>query len=280
MALTNFIPQIWSARLLEHLDKSHVFANLVNRDYEGEISQYGDTVKITSIGDITVSDYTKNADMTSAEELSTTQQLLVINQAKSFNFQVDDVDKAQIRTGVMDSAMQRAGYALGESVDTYIAGLLKAGTITKDLGNTTTPIAITKDNAYEMLVKMKVALDKANVPTQGRWVVLPAEYVGALLLTGQLSNTGGTLAEGVVQTGYVGKVAGFNIYESNNVPVTASKYSIIASTNQSASFAEQIVETEAYRPEKRFADAVKGLHVYGAKVLRPEAIAVMTATFA
>lgn len=280
MALTSFKPTIWSARLLAHLDNTHVFANLVNRDYEGEIQAYGNTVKITSLGDVTVSDYTANTDMNAPQELSTTDQLLVIDRQKYFNFQVDDVDKAQIRTGVMDAAMQRAGYALGAAVDQYLASLMKAGTITSGLGNTTTPIALTKDNIYEMLVKMKVALDKANVPTEGRFVVLPAEAIGLIMMDSRFSNTGGSLAENIIQTGLVSRAAGFNIYESNNVPVASGKYSIIASTNQSTSFAEQVIQTEAYRMEKRFSDAVKGLHVYGAKVVRPEAIAVMTATFA
>lgn len=280
MALTNFIPQVWSARLLEHLDNTHVFANLVNRDYAGEISEYGDTVKITGIGDVTIGDYTKNADMSAPQELTTEQQLLIINQAKTFNFQVDDIDAAQIRTGVMDAAMRRAAYGLGEAVDKHLSGLMKAGSITAGLGTTAAPIALTAANIYEYVVKMKVALDKANVPTAGRFIVLPPEAVGLILMDDRFSKTGGAMAEDVARNGWVARAAGFDIYESNNVPVASGKYSIIATTNQSTTFAEQIIKTEAYRMEKRFADAVKGLHVYGAKVLRPEAIAVLTATFA
>lgn len=97
MAVTNFIPQVWSARLLAHLDKAHVLTNLVNRDYEGEIRQYGDTVKITQIGDITIKDYVTNTDIDDPQELTTEQQLLVIDQQKYYAFQIDDVDAAQAR---------------------------------------------------------------------------------------------------------------------------------------------------------------------------------------
>ena len=94
MSVKNFIPQIWSARLLEHLDKAHVYANLVNRDYEGEIRNFGDTVKVNQIGDITIKDYTKGSDIEDPDDLDGTQQILTINQSKYFNFGIDDVDNA------------------------------------------------------------------------------------------------------------------------------------------------------------------------------------------
>ena len=104
MAFTNFIPKVWSARLLEHLDKAHVYGALVNRDYEGEIKRYGDTVHINQIGAVTIKNYTKNTDIDAPEALSNTDLSLVIDQAKYFNFQIDDIDKAQIRPELMNSA--------------------------------------------------------------------------------------------------------------------------------------------------------------------------------
>lgn len=92
MSVEKFIPQIWSARLLNHLDKRHVYLNLLNRDYEGEIKNFGDTVKVNQIGDITIKDYTKGTDIEAPEDVSGAQQELKIDQAKYFNFSVDDVD--------------------------------------------------------------------------------------------------------------------------------------------------------------------------------------------
>ncbi|WP_050696618.1 P22 phage major capsid protein family protein [Anaeromassilibacillus senegalensis] len=278
MAVTTFIPTVWSARLLAHLDTAHIYANLLNRDYEGEIKGYGSTVKINQVGEITVKDYTRNSDMDAPEELSTADQTLIIDQAKYFNFQVDDVDKAQVRASLMDTAMQRAAYALSDVSDKYAADLLAKGATNK-IGTTASPIGLTANNAYEQLVDMKNMLDKKNVPTAGRWVVVPPEFEGLMLLDQRFVGTGGVKAEATLVNGAVAQAAGFTIYKSNNVPVASDKYSILAGYNGAATYAEQIVETEAYRMEKRFADAVKGLHVYGAKVTRPETLVLLTATF-
>lgn len=279
MSVATFIPEVWSARLLANLRNELVYANLLNRDYEGEISAYGDTVHINSIGKVTSKKYTRNADIDDPEELATSDTTLLIDQGDYFHMAIDDVDKAQARADLMDEAMVEASYSLAVDTENYIAGLLKEGTVKKDLGDDSTPLQITETNAYDTLVKMKVGLDKANVPKTGRWVVVPPEFEGYMLLDPRFAyNTG--KSEGRLENGAVARAAGFDIYISNNVPNTSeTKYKIIASYKQAATYAEQILETEAYRPEKRFSDAVKGLHVYGAKVTRPGAVAVATVNF-
>lgn len=280
MSVRNFIPSVWSARLLAHLDKQHVLTQLCNRDYEGEITQYGDTVKITQIGEVTIKDYIANTDIADPEELTTDQQLLKIDQQKYFNFQIDDVDAAQIRASLADTAMQRAAYGLSDETDKWLAQLMAAKAYEGNrLGTDDAPAALTAETAYIYLVRLKVLLDKQNVPTQGRWVLVPPEYHGLLLQDNRFVGTGGAKAEDTLGNGLVGRAAGFEVYMSNNLPCTLGKYKVLASYNGSASYAEQILSTEAYRMEKRFADAVKGLHVYGGKVVRPDKIAVLTATF-
>lgn len=280
MSIATFIPTVWSARLLAHLDKAFVYAKLVNRDYEGEIAEYGDTVHINQIGDISIKAYTKNTDIADPDALSTAEQTLIIGQGDYFNFYVNDVDKAQARGNLMDPAMQRAGYGLANSADTYLAGILAAGTITGGLGNSTTPLVITKDNAYETIVSVKTALDKQNVPKDGRWIVMPPEFEGFMLLDPRFAGASGANAEARLANGAVAKAAGIDIFISNNVPnTTGAKYKIVSSYNGAATFAEQVIKTEAYRREKGFDDGVKGLHVYGAKLTRPAEVAVITANF-
>ena len=280
MAFTNFIPKVWSARLLEHLDKAHVYGALVNRDYEGEIKRYGDTVHINQIGAVTIKNYTKNTDIDAPEALSNTDLSLVIDQAKYFNFQIDDIDKAQIRPELMNAATQRAAYALADTSDQYIAGLMAAGAL-GTVGSDASPITVTAQNAYEQLVALKVKLDEQNVPTAGRWVVVPAWFHGLLLLDNRFVANGTDKGVAMLQNGLVGYAAGFEIHMSNNVPNTSNaKYKVIAGTNFGCSFAEQIVELKAYTPEKRFADALKGLNVYGAKVVEGNALACLTANHA
>lgn len=275
MSVKNFIPQIWSARLLAHLDKIHVYAGLVNRDYEGEITQYGDTVKINQIGDITIKKYT-GAKIDDPDELTGEQNTLVIDQANYFNFAIKDVDNAQTNPKLMNEAMARAAYGLNDTVDSLLAGIMVAGAAGA-VGSDESPIVPSKDDAYDLLVDLGTELTEKNVPLVGRWVVVPPFYHGLLQKDSRFVGNGTDVNMAILQGGHIGAAAGFQIYVSNNTPNTdGTKYKILGGTNAGASFAEQITETEGYRPESNFSDAVKGLHLCGAKVLQKDALATLT----
>jgi N4-gp56 family major capsid protein len=280
-SLDNFIPAIWSAQLLISLKKSLVYGQdgVVNRDYEGEITQKGDTVKINSIGAVTIGNYTKNTDMTAPETLVDAQTFLQITQSKFFNFQIDDVDKAQQNPKVMQQGMQEAAYGLKNVADSFIAGLYTDVAADNMLGTDVSPKTISAvGGAYELLVDLSVKLDEANVPEQGRWIVVPPWYEGLMLKDDRFVKNGTTAGVTTLMNGQIGEAAGFNILKSNNVPVASSNYKVIAGYPGAISYAEQVNQVEAYRPEKRFADAVKGLHLYGGKLIRPSGIAVLTVT--
>ncbi|CAG9359077.1 P22 phage major capsid protein family protein [Clostridium perfringens] len=271
MSVKNFIPQIWSARLLANLDKNLVYANAVNRDYEGEIKKFGDTVKINQMGDVTVKDY-KGGVIEDPEELNSNQTILTIDQAKYFNFKVDDVDKAQANVTLVDKGMGRASYAVQDVIDKFIAALVKDAKI--KVGNTSKPVEITVANAYDTLVDLGVELDNKNVPRVGRFVILPPFYLGLLSKDPRFTKDFKILENGVVDGA---TVSGFKIMMSNNVPFSANNYSIMAGIDMAISFAGQVTEVEAYRPEKSFSDAMKGLYVFGAKVTQPDCLACLTA---
>lgn len=272
-AYQNFIPTLWSARLLANLDKTFVYPMCVNRDYEGEIKNLGDTVKINQIGDVTVGDYT--GDVGDPEELPSTQTTLTIDQAKYFNFKVSDIEKVQANVNLVDKAMERASVAIGDVIDQYIASFVKDAKIT--VGSASAPVALTTPaQAYDQLVDLKVALNKKNVPKMDRFVVVPPEFVGLLEKDDRFTKYSD---KDVLANGVVGKVAGFDVRESNNVPVKSGVYNILAGTSMAISYAGQIVKIENYRPEKSFSDAVKGLYVYGAKTVLPDAICNLTAKF-
>lgn len=275
MSVKNFIPQIWSARLLAHLDKIHVYAGLVNRDYEGEIKQFGDTVKINQIGDITIKKYT-GAAIDAPDDLTGEQDTLTIDQANYFNFAIKDVDNAQTTPKLMNEAMARAAYGLNDTVDSLLAGIMVAGAAGA-IGSDESPFVPTKDDAYDLLVDLGTELTEKNVPLLGRWVVVPPFYHGLLQKDSRFVGNGTDVNMAILQGGHIGAAAGFQIYVSNNVPNTdGAKYKILAGTNAGASFAEQITETEGYRPESNFSDAVKGLHLCGVKVLQKNALATLT----
>ena len=278
-ALTNFIPQVWSAQLLLSLKNSLVYGQdgIINRNYEGEISSYGDTVKVNSIGKVTVGDYTKDTDMTAPETLGGKQTTLTINQSKYFNFQIDDIDKAQTNPKLMSQAMVESAYALRNVADAFIASTMVAGVPkTNQLGDDTTPLVATSADAIDHLVDLGVILDENNVPEEGRWVVVPPFYHALIEKSPKFQYTESGMS-GVIRNGIAGKLAGFTVIKANTVPNTSgSKYKILAGHGIATTYAEQINEVEAYRPEKRFADACKGLHLYGAKVVRPECLALLT----
>lgn len=273
MTVNNFIPTIWSARLNERFQKALVYGNIVNHDYEGEIQGQGSVVKINSIGDVTIGDYNKSTGIGNPEELNSEQKQLVIDQAKYFNFQVDDIDKAQANVDLLEKGIVEAAYGLANVADQYIASFyteVKAG---NTIGDDTTPIVPLKENAYDYLIDLGVILDENDVPESDRFVVVPAWFYGLLVKDPRF-----TVDRNVLSTGYVGNIDNLNVFKSNNVPNNAgAKYKIIAGHKSAISFAGQVDSVEAYRPEKQFSDAIKGLQVYGAKCIKPEGIAVLTA---
>jgi N4-gp56 family major capsid protein len=279
MALENFIPTIWSARLLANLQKALVYGQegLVTREYEGEIRAIGDSVKINAIGPVTVFDYAKDTDITAPQVLAGAGEILTIDQGKAFNFAVDDVDQLQQMPKVMDAAMGEAAYALGDVTDQFIVATMVAGCA---IANITGTVVINSATlAYENLVGLKQMLDEANVPSGGRWCVIPPWIHAYMLKDDRFVKTGSGQAEARLANGEVGQAAGFRILMSNNVPhTTGTLYKCVAGVQMACAFADQISKVEAFRPERRFSDAVKGLHLYGAKVVRPQALAVLVAS--
>ena len=280
MAL-DFIPTVWAARLLAALDNALIYgqANVCNRDYEGDIREKGNTVKIGSIGAVAVDDYTKDSDIAEAQPLSDSEQTLLIDQAKYFHFYVDRIDQAQQNVNVLDEAMRESAHKLRELADRFLAaamdGAVPAG---NTIGSTAVPKVPTKNDAYEYVVDLSVLLDQSNTPTTGRFCIVPAWFHGLLLKDDRFVRSGTATGDGRLANGEVGEAAGLRIMKSNNVPNTGnSKFKIFAGHARATAYVEQVLDVHTYKPERRFGDAVKGLHVYGAKVVRPECLACLIA---
>ncbi|MDD5047878.1 MAG: phage capsid protein [Methanoregulaceae archaeon] len=280
MAITNFIGEVWAAQILQNLQKSLVYgqSGVINRDYEGDIRGKGDTVRITAHGPVTIDNYDKSTGLSDPEELDDASTTLEITQAKSFNFRIEDVDKAQMNVRLMESATRDAAYRLADVADQYIVGIMAA-----QAGNAVGADGSDKifdgttDLVTEELLEVKQKLDEANVPAQGRWVVLPPWVVKWLLQEDAIVNPTWSGVEGVMLNGEIAKLFGFSILQSNNVPNTAGDhYKVLAGVSRATTFADSVNETEAYRPDKFFADALRGLHCYGAKVIDPECLCVLT----
>lgn len=280
MAITNFIPEVWAAELLSSLKKSLVFGGpqVANRDYEGEVANYGDTVHITSISRPTISDYTKNSTVITPENLTDAGRALVIDQSKMFAFEVDDIDLRQSRNGggLMSEAAQESAYGLADVADQYVATLFADAQSANKIGT----VSVTSSAlAVSQLIELKVRLDKANVPQQGRYVIVPPWYHGLLLGSDLFVRVDASGTSEALRNGHVGRAFGFDVFMSNNVVIeTGDDYRVSAGVRSAITFADQIAKVEAYRPESAFSDALKGLHLYGAKLTRPDAIATVVAS--
>lgn len=280
MSILRFRPEIWSAVLLKALERKLVFGgpNVVNRDYEGDISQMGDVVHISSIGDPTISNYTSGTTLT-YEDLADAGQTMPIDQGKSFAFKVDDIDKRQARGEVMTTAMERAAYKLKLAIDNYIAGLYTATPVANQVNNGVAVAITSADLAYNNLVALRSELAEGDVEDEGRYVIVPPWYVALLLQNDKFVRVDASGTSDGLRNGHIGRAAGFDVYESNNcILVTGDDYIVQAGTNGAISFAQQILETEALRLQTTFADAVRGLNVWGAKVVRPDHLATLLAS--
>ena len=272
----SFIPEIWSAQVLVSLRKAQRYAQagVVNRNYEGEIRNGGDTVRVRSISRPTISTYTKGGTLT-YEQLTDAQRALTVDQQKSFSFVVDDIDKAQ-NGGAMQEAADEAAYGLRDLADQYVAALYTGAQTANQIG---TVSVTTGDIAYTQLLALKTKLDEANVPDEGRWAIVPSWYEGLLLNNDKFVRVDASGTDEGLRNGRIGRAAGFTVLMSNNAPlVTGDDYAVMAGVPGAISYAEQIVEMEALRLQTTFGTGVRGLHVYGAKLMRPDAIATLIAS--
>jgi hypothetical protein len=288
MALDNFIPQLWAANVISTLDKVHVAADLCNRNYEGKIRGMGDRVKINQIGAITVADYTKNSTSLSYQDLTDAAMWLMIEKSKYFAFGVDDVDAAQMNIDIMTEATRKAAYALNDAVDSYILGLYTQAGVTSGLGTTAVPLTITAKattgsdiSVIELLATVNQKLDESNCPTQGRWIVLPPWLVQKLIMASVFTISQTDMSAMV--NGRVAKALGFDIRMSNNLTKTTTttiNRVLAGAGTLPISYAEQLNKVEAIRREGAFENAIRGLMLYGAKVIYPEALACATVSYA
>lgn len=277
MAIT-FIPEVWSSTILASLKKNLVFAQpgVVNRDYEGDIANAGDTVRIRSISRPTIGSYTKGSTTITPEQLTDAQRSLLIDQSKYFAFELDDIDAAQSTGGELATALTEASYGLRDVADQFVAGLYTGAQSANAIGTVSVTTAAL---AYTQLRRLSVKLDEANVPMEGRWVVVPPWYHGLLLEDDRFVRVDASGTDAGLRNGYIGQALGFTVLKSNNAPlVTGDDYAVIAGHPSAISYAEQIVKVETYRPQDSFSDAIKGLHVYGAKLVRPDSIATVVAS--
>ena len=298
----NFIPEIWSGKLIENFYDATVLAAISNTDYEGEIRQFGDTVNIRTTPEITIRDYVKGQTLT-VENPDKPKIQLVIDKGEYFACVEDDVDKVQSDIVLMDTWSKDASERMKIKIDQRVLTDLlpgidalnkgaTAGAISGsfDLGTTGAPLAVTKDGAsstvavVDLLVDLGTVLDEANAPEQDRFVVIPAKMAGLIKKSDlqDASLTGDSMS--IVRNGRLGMIDRFTVYVSHNLSKSgtgaATKYNIVAGHKMGFTFASQMTNMETIRSESTFGNIIRGLQVYGYKVVKGEALAQSVITMA
>lgn len=275
MAMTQFKPTLWSRRVILDVDKALVYGKVADQSYEGEI-KYGNRLKINEIGDISVSDYSSTITYSALDDA---QLELDIDTKKYFAFKVDDVDKAQVNVTLMDKAMRKASHAVRDTIDQALAAKYGDAGVTNstNLGSSGTSLSIYAKDISETVTYMHRYLDEENAPRAGRWAIWPPWCVQYLVFSRAVSAlnvaSGGFFNEPnspVLQNGMIGDFLGFRMYMSNNVSNDGTQYRVMFGTPEALAYAGQVETVEAVRLEDYFADAVRGLYVYGIKVVRPD----------
>jgi hypothetical protein len=282
-----FIPEIYSKKVQIALRKAAVAEAVCNTDYMGEISSFGDTVNIIKEPQIAVADYTRGLAVTSTD-LTDQELVLTVDQAKSFSFKIDDLEKRFSHVNFQAIAADNAAYALRDAMDSNILAAISAGaTATTGMGTTSTPIDIGFGSGeVDPLNQMSLAakeLDEANAPEDGRWFVAAPEWYNALsnsaskLLSVDFNAGQGSIRNGLVASGLL---RGFSMYKSNNLPTndlsgatpagSATAPIALFGHMSSTAAASSMNKVETVRDTGTFSDIVRGLMVWGRKVLRPE----------
>lgn len=286
----NYVPIVYTKKVLRNFYETSVFGQICNTDYEGEIKAQGDKVVIRRTPTMTVSPYAVGTTIDYEVPTSTSTELMV-DLGMYSAFQIDDVDKAQSDLPLINMFAKDAGERIRIEIDREVLKYMSTGAATANkggsagaisgdinLGVTTTPVAITAGNATEFIVLMNQVLDEANQDMEGRWCVLPAGFCTALKTSDlKAANITGD-ASGVIRTGLIGMVDRMKVYQNNNLAngvnggLAAGEFSVLAGTNEATSFAANITKTDTLKIPNSFGEYWRTLFVYGRAVVQPTAL--------
>ena len=290
-----FLPAVYSKKVLNFFRKASVIEAITNTDYAGEITAFGDSVKIVKEPSITVYQYERGADVTQTK-LTDAEITLIVDTANAFKFKVDDIESSMSHVNWREAASSSAAYALRDAFDegvlaTMFSGVassspnhilgsdsasdLAAGTF-DGTGNLDIGFGTSEHDPIDLLGHMARLLDDQNVPEEGRWFAASPDFYEVLSETAsKLLSVDYNAGQGSIRNGLVtsGKLRGFNMYKTNNIASTTNAAGkCIAGHISSTATAQTITSTEVLRDPSSFGDIVRGLHVYGAKVLRDGAL--------
>ena len=286
MAFESWKPEVIAADVQHQLEKSLVYGQpgVTNRNYEGDV-QFAKSVRIVGVGSVTVKNYTQGNDMADPDTVLDTSLEMTIDYDKYFNFKVSNKDQAQTKIDIMGENNKEAAYAIRDAIDSIIGSLYTDASASNLIGTDAAPKTpnLTQgdaSNIYNLIEDCGVALSESKVPLEGRWMIVPPRFAGLIRKDLKLTAAAPQIAQPGMLNGSITRLGGFSIMESHNVPNTAgAKYKIMFGTSKAMTFASQVNDVRIMDMEKQFAKKVDGEYVFGCKVVRPECLGVMTASF-
>ncbi|MBQ8343812.1 MAG: hypothetical protein IJY41_01325 [Clostridia bacterium] len=268
MAYENFIPSVWSEAINRGLERECVFVQDCNRQYEGDVSKMGDSVHILGVGKPTIKTLERanaSGEIDAAEEVSDSSVILNINQIRYFNYKVGDIDKAQAVGGLMDALSEETAEGISNEMDKFVANMATEATklYTEDK-------VVTKDNVLDILDDAIEALQDKDVNISSGVSITISPKFYKLFKRAYIEKD--TDNSEFLKNGVVARYGAVTIRMSKNVARTGDADNMMIRTKRAIAFVNPLTHTEAYRPEKSFADAVKGFVLFDGKIVRPDEI--------
>lgn len=286
MSVASFIPKLWAPELIIPFQNASIYTQpgIADTKYQPMLQNSGDTVNINTIGAAKIKNHDRTKDL-QYDELETTSLQLVMDKERYYGFRVSDVDKVQAAGDFASAATNVHGSAMADEIDKAIAAELKDGATNKlsnqavfDGSDFYRPGEGQK-TAWDVIRDLATALNKVSAPTTQRWIVVGPNFGSALLADRRVTQADAAGTDVVARNGLISSIPqlGLNVYQSNNAPVTASREGIIAGVPGALAFATQLRELEALRDPDRFGDIVRGLQVFGSKVVNPKGLVYVEA---
>ncbi len=276
MSIQNFMSPVWSECLYQEMKRRYVGVANCTHHYTKELCGKSSTLKICGLDPVEINDYTPNTDIPAPQELSDFCKTLTIDKSKYFNFQIDDIEKAQTDANIMKLALDNASNALANAADKHVFSLYK------EAGNQVLATCVDENTILDHLIEARIKLFNNNVANTSDIIVEVAPWIAALLFKAKITMLSDT--NPLVESGYIGNILGCKVYVSSNIEYgqyqegSPHAYNCLMRTRRSIAFLDGFSEIVAYRPENRFSEAIKGLYFYGAKVVYPKEVVHMALT--
>lgn len=285
-----FIPALWSGKFIEKFYDATVLNAISNTDYEGEIKNQGDIVKIRTVPDITIRDYEADQALV-FERPSSNLVELQVDKGKYFNTVLDDVFEVQADVNLMNVWSDDASSQMKISIDTTVLSSIEAGVVAANkgatagaisaninLGKATAPVTIDKTTAVEFIVDLGLVLDEQNIPEAGRYLVVPSWFAARIKKSDLKDASLAGDATSILRNGRLGMIDRFTLYQSNLLPKSGVEYTVFAGHKNGLTFASQLTKMETLRAQTTFGTIMRGLQVFGSKVVDGTAIAAGVVT--